>query len=176
MKQITHRKSDEIRRPPMTKDTIKDISQYLTLSLADEIFAIDVFQVREVLDMAEITKVPQSPEFMRGVINVRGSVVPVVDLRLKFGLEQINTTRDTRIIVMELQLDDDIAVIGSIADSVKEVIELSASQIENPPKLGKKWRSEVIRGVGKRDDKFILILDVNLVFSSDELVTMITES
>jgi len=156
-------------------NNIPDISQYLTFTLADEIFAIDVFQVREVLDIAEITKVPQSPEFMRGVINVRGSVVPVVDLRLKFGLQQIDTTKDTRIIVMEIQLDNDIAVIGSIADSVKEVVELSTTQIEKPPRLGKKWRSEVIKGVGKQNDRFILILDVNLVFSSDELVTMITE-
>ena len=159
----------------MSNENITEVSQYLTFSLEDELFAIDVYQVREVLDMEDITKVPQAPDFMRGVINVRGSVVPVVDLRLKFGLPKTDTTRDTRIVVMEIEMDDDVAVIGSIADSVNEVMELSPSQIENPPKLGKRWRSEVIKGVGKRDDKFILILDVNLVFSSDEIVTMIND-
>jgi len=154
---------------------ISEVSQYLTFSLEGEIFAIDVYQVREVLDMEDITKVPQSPPFMRGVINVRGSVVPVVDLRLKFGMPQTETTRDTRIVVMEIELDDDIAVIGSIADSVNEVMELSPADIENPPKLGKRWRSEVIRGVGKKDDKFILILDVDLVFSNDEIISMIDD-
>jgi purine-binding chemotaxis protein CheW len=159
----------------MSNDNITDISQYLTFTLEDEIFAIDVFQVREVLDMDKITNVPQSPEFMRGVINVRGSVVPVVDLRLKFGLAQTDTTRDTRIVVMEVEIDGDVTIIGSIADSVKEVMELSPSQIESPPKLGKKWRSEVIKGVGKHNEKFILILDVNLLFSSDEIINMIND-
>jgi purine-binding chemotaxis protein CheW len=159
----------------MSNDNITDISQYLTFTLEDEIFAIDVFQVREVLDMDKITNVPQSPEFMRGVINVRGSVVPVVDLRLKFGLAQTDTTRDTRIVVMEVEMDGDVTIIGSIADSVKEVMELSPSQIESPPKLGKKWRSEVIKGVGKHNEKFILILDVNLLFSSDEIINMIND-
>ncbi|MBF0452204.1 MAG: chemotaxis protein CheW [Candidatus Magnetomorum sp.] len=159
----------------MKNEMISEVSQYLTFTLEDEIFAIDVYQVREVLDMENITKVPQAPGFMRGVINVRGSVVPVVDLRLKFGMPQTETTRDTRIVVMEIELDDDKAVIGSIADSVNEVMELSPDHIENPPKLGKRWRSEVIKGVGKRDDKFILILDVDLVFSSDEIVSMIND-
>jgi purine-binding chemotaxis protein CheW len=159
----------------MSNDNITDISQYLTFTLENEIFAIDVFQVREVLDMDKITNVPQSPEFMRGVINVRGSVVPVVDLRLKFGLAQTDTTRDTRIVVMEVEMDGDVTIIGSIADSVKEVMELSPSQIESPPKLGKKWRSEVIKGVGKHNEKFILILDVNLLFSSDEIINMIND-
>jgi purine-binding chemotaxis protein CheW len=159
----------------MSNDNITDISQYLTFTLEDEIFAIDVFQVREVLDMDKITNVPQSPEFMRGVINVRGSVVPVVDLRLKFGLAQTDTTRDTRIVVMEVEMDGDVTIIGSIADSVKEVMELSPSLIESPPKLGKKWRSEVIKGVGKHNEKFILILDVNLLFSSDEIINMIND-
>jgi len=159
----------------MSNETVSNISQYLTFTLEDEIFAVDVYQVREVLDMDTITKVPQAPDFMRGVINVRGSVVPVVDLRLKFGLAQADITRDTRIVVMEIQMDDDIAVIGSIADSVNEVVEIDSGQVEPPPKLGSRWRSEVIRGVGRRNDKFIMILDVNLVFSSDEIVSMINE-
>jgi len=159
----------------MSNINVSDLAQYLTFKLEDEIFAIDVYQVREVLDMEKITKVPQSPDYMRGVINVRGSVVPIVDLRIKFGLPETQTTQDTRIVVMEIEIDDDIAVIGSIADSVNEVMELSSSQIEAPPKIGKRWRSEVIKGVGKRDDKFILILDVNLVFSTDEIVNLIKD-
>ncbi len=148
---------------------INEAKLYLTFQLEDEIFSIDVAQVREVLDMSTITKVPQAPDFMRGVINVRGSVVPVVDMRLKFGLPAVEQTFDTPIVVMELDMDGEITIFGALADSVKEVIELEPDQIEPPPRLGSRWRTEFIKGIGKRDDKFILILDVDRIFSSDEL-------
>ncbi len=143
--------------------------QYLTFRVGEEVFALDVSQVREVLDISNITKVPRAPEFMRGVINVRGSVVPVVDLRLKFGLPRTENTVDTRIVVMELNLDDEMTVLGAMADSVHEVMELEPDQIEEPPKIGARWRTEFIKGIGKRDDQFIIILDIDRVFSSDEL-------
>ncbi len=153
----------------MSEDLITEAKLYLTFKLEDEIFAIDVAQVREVLDLSTITKVPQAPDFMCGVINVRGSVVPVVDMRLKFGLPAVEKTLDTRIVVMELDMDGEITIFGALADSVKEVIELEPDQIEPPPRLGSRWRTEFIRGIGKRDDHFILILDVDRIFSSDEL-------
>jgi purine-binding chemotaxis protein CheW len=145
------------------------LHQYLTFRLGEEMFALDVSQVREILDVTTITKVPRSPAFMRGVINVRGSVVPVVDLSLKFGMKKIERTLDTRIVVMEISLDGDITVIGALADAVHNVMEMETSQIEAAPKIGAKWNTEFIRGIGKHDDQFIIILDVDRIFSVDEL-------
>lgn len=143
--------------------------QYLTFRLGEEIFALDVVQVREVLDMCPITKVPGTPDFMRGVINVRGSVVPVMDLRRKFGLPETDQTLDTRIIVMEIAIDGEVTILGTLADSVNEVLDLEPGQIEPPPKIGARWRTEYIQGIGKRDDKFLILLDIDRVFSTDEL-------
>ncbi len=153
----------------MNETEMIDTGQYLTFILGDEVFALDVAQVREVLDLTTITKVPRAPEFMRGVINVRGSVVPVVDLRMKFGLPQAESTMNTRIIVMEIALDGETTVLGAIADSVQEVIELEPGLIEEPPRIGSRWRTEFIKGIGKRDGKFIIILDIDRIFSTDEL-------
>ena len=145
------------------------LHQYLTFRLGEEMFALDVSQVREILDVTTITKVPRSPAFMRGVINVRGSVVPVVDLSLKFGMKKIERTLDTRIVVMEISLDGEITVIGALADAVHNVMEMETSQIEAAPKIGAKWNTEFIRGIGKHDNEFIIILDVDRIFSVDEL-------
>jgi len=153
----------------MSTTGITETALYLTFRLEDESFSIDVSQVREVLDMSSITKVPQAPDFMRGVINVRGNVVPVVDMRIKFGLPMAEQTVNTRIVVMDLTLDNEKVVLGTIADSVHEVIELEPEQIEPPPNIGNRWRTEFIKGIGKRDDHFIMILDINEVFSSEEL-------
>jgi len=151
------------------KTVVSKIAQYLTFKLGDEIFAIDVLQVREVLDLSNITKVPRSPEFMLGVINVRGSVVPVIDLRLKFGLPKTENTINTRIVVLELDLEGEQTQLGAMADSVHEVIDMDPGQIENPPKIGSRWRTEFIKGIGKQDDQFLILLDIGRVFSSDEL-------
>lgn len=153
----------------MNETGITETSRYLTFKLEDEVFALDVGQVREVLDLSPITKVPKSPDFLSGVINVRGSVVPVVNLRLKFGMPKIETTLDTRIVVMELDLEGETVIVGAIADSVHEVMELEPGQIEPPPKIGSRWRTEFIKGIGKRDEQFIIILDIDRIFSSDEL-------
>lgn len=154
----------------MAENTISKAGQYLTFGLGDEIFALDVAQVREVLDMITITKVPRAPTFMRGVINVRGSVVPVVDLRLKFGLSKTETTMDTRIIVMDLFLDGETTIVGALADSVHEVMELDAAHIEPPPKIGMRWRTEFIKGIGKHDGQFIILMDIDRIFSTEELM------
>ena len=153
----------------MKQSNITKKAQYLTFRLGDELFALDVIQVREVLDLCQITKVPRSPEFMRGVINVRGSVVPVADLRLKFGMSKTDTSVSTRIIVMELMIEGEKTVIGSLADSVHEVLELDPSQIEGTPGIGSRWRTEFIRGIGKHNNEFIIILDIDRIFSTDEL-------
>jgi purine-binding chemotaxis protein CheW len=151
---------------------MKEIYQYMTFKLGDELFAINVAQVREVLEVLQITKVPTAPAYLRGVVNVRGQAIPVVDLRLRFGLPSIPDSVATRICVMELNIDGETAVIGGLADSVHEVIELDSSDINPPPRIAMRWRSEFILGMGKRGDEFIIILDVNAVFSSEELVAV----
>ena len=148
---------------------MNETRQYMTFKLGDELFAIDVARVREVLEVPPITKVPTAPEYMRGVVNVRGQATPVVDLRLRFGLPPDSDTVHTRIIVMELELDGEATVLGGVADSVHEVIELDPGNITPPPRIAMRWRTDFIQGMGKRGDDFIIILDVNAVFSSEEL-------
>ncbi|MBF0551582.1 MAG: chemotaxis protein CheW [Deltaproteobacteria bacterium] len=150
---------------------ITTTSQYLTFRLGDEKFALDISQVREVLDFTIITKVPRTPEFMRGVINLRGGVVPVIDLRLKFGMSKIEKTVNTCIIIVEVNIKDEATALGVLADSVEEVIDLEPDQIDPPPKIGTRLKTEFIKGMGKRDSEFIIILDIDRVFSMEELTT-----
>ncbi|OPY12176.1 MAG: Chemotaxis protein CheW [Syntrophus sp. PtaB.Bin001] len=153
----------------MSTADISETTQYLTFRLTEEIFAVDVAKVREILDYTPATKVPGTPEFMRGVINVRGNVVPVVDMRLKFGLTATEKTVDTCIVVMEITVDEDSTVVGALVDSVQEVFELEGNQIELPPRIGTRWRTEFIKGIGKRNNELIIILDIDRVFSTSEL-------
>jgi len=146
--------------------------QFLTFKLGAEVYGVDVLQVREVLDAVPVTKVPRSPEYMLGVINLRGSVVPVVDMRRKFGMASAEKNRDNCIVVMEIALEGETAVIGALADAVEEVLELSAGQIEPAPKLGTRLNTEFIRGMGKRDEQFIILLEVDRIFSADELTVV----
>lgn len=153
----------------MSNTTALASAQYITFKLGDELFAIDVAQVREVLELPLITRVPTAPAYMRGVVNVRGKAVPIVDLRAKFGLPSTADTLNSRIVVMELMLDGESTVVGGVADSVHEVIELEGAQIEPPPRIAMRWRTELIRGMGRRGDEFIIILDIEAVFSLAEL-------
>lgn len=148
---------------------ITETRQYITFKLGGELFAIDVAQVREVLEISQITKVPTAPDYMRGVVNVRGQATPVIDLRVRFGLPKAADGVHTRIIVMELELDGEDTVIGGIADSVHEVIELEPSAIQPPPRIAVRWRSEFILGMGRRGEEFIIILNANAIFASEEL-------
>src|SRR5512147_552864 len=118
---------------PMSEAGITETTQYLTFKLDDEVFALDITKVREVLDFTTVTKVPRTPEFMRGVINLRGSVVPVVDLRLKFGMTK---TVNTCVIIVEVKVDDETTILGALADSVQEVMDLGPENIEPAPKIG----------------------------------------
>src|SRR5579871_3213175 len=158
----------------MSVDAITEIRQYLTFKLDNEVFALDVATVREVLDFTTVTKIPRTPEFMRGVINLRGSVVPVVDLRLAFGMSATEKTVNTCIIVMEVRLEEqaEATIIGALADSVEEVIDLEPKQIEAAPKLGASIRTDFIKGMGKRDTQFLMILDMDRVFSTDQLIEL----
>jgi len=153
----------------MSATGIMEITQFLTFKLDNEVFALDIAKVREVLDFTTITKVPRTPEFMRGVINLRGSVVPVVDLRLKFGMSRTEKTVNTCIIIVEVTVDNETTILGALADSVQEVMDLEPDHIEPAPKIGTRLNTEFIKGMGKRDNNFIIILDIDKVFSVDEL-------
>ena len=154
----------------MKNSEITETAQYLTFRLEKEMFAIHVAQAREILDLSPITKVPQIPDFMRGVIDLRGSALPVIDLRLKFGLPSAEDTIDTRIVIIEIKADEETTILGAVADSVHEVIEFKPEQIEASPHIGKRWRTEFIRGIGKHNDEFVIIIDIEKVFSTDELL------
>ena len=156
----------------MSAVDVAETTQYLTFKLDDETFALDISKVREVLDFTTVTKVPRTPEFMRGVINLRGSVVPVVDLRLKFGMTRTENGVNTCIIITEVTVDGDTTILGCLADSVQEVLDLDPGSIAPAPRIGTKLRTEFIRGMGKRDEHFIIILDIDRVFSSDELAVV----
>lgn len=153
----------------MSATEITETRQYLTFKLGGEIFAIDVAKVREVLDFSTITKIPRTPEFMSGVINLRGNVVPVVDLRLCFEMSKTEKTVSTCVVVVEMMLEGEATVIGALADSVEEVIDLEPDQIEPAPKIGTQIRTDFIKGMGKRDSLFIMILDIDRIFSVEEL-------
>lgn len=146
------------------------IETYLSFRLGDEEFAANVHKVLNILEMTPITKVPKSPIYMRGVINLRGSVLPVIDLRTKFGMEPTQTTIDTCIVVLNIEMDNDNLTLGVLVDAVKEVLEIEEDKIEPAPNIGTKYRAEFIKGMWKKEESFIMLLNIDTVFSSDELV------
>jgi purine-binding chemotaxis protein CheW len=158
----------------MSVAELTETTQYLTYKLGEEVFALDISKVREVLDFTTVTKVPRTPEFMRGVINLRGSVVPVVDLRLKFGMTKTEKTVNTCVIIVEVTVDRETTVLGALADSVQEVMDLGPGNIEPAPRIGTKLDTDFIKGMGKHDERFIIILDIDKVFSVEDLVRVKT--
>jgi purine-binding chemotaxis protein CheW len=141
--------------------------EVLTLDLQGEIFALEAVSVREILDLVSVTEVPGSQAFVRGLINVRGKVVPVADLRIKFGMEVTPPTIDTRIVVIDIDLDGAPTTVGIRADKVYEVTEIAAAAIEETPRIGMRWRPEFIRCVGKRGADFIIVPDIARIFAGN---------
>jgi purine-binding chemotaxis protein CheW len=153
----------------MGSEAVTEAGQYFTFTLGEEEFALEISRVREVLDYTTITKVPRMPQFLRGVINLRGNVVPVVDLRLKLGMSAIQRTVDTCIVIVDILIEGELTQIGALTDSVKEVIDLDPGDIAPPPRLGIQLDNRFIRGMGKQDERFLIILDIDKVFSAGEL-------
>lgn len=153
-------------------EAVGESCQYLTFTLEEEVFALQITRVREVLDFSELTKVPQTPTYMRGVINLRGRVVPVVDMRQKFGMSSTEETVNTCIIIVEIEVEGEMTVLGALVDSVQEVIEIHSSQVEPPPRLSMRLNAEFIRGFGKQGDDFIILLNINKVFSASDLMAV----
>jgi purine-binding chemotaxis protein CheW len=148
------------------------IAQYLTFSLAEETFALEISRVKEVLEYTTITRVPRTPGFMLGVINLRGNVVPVVDMRVKFGIEQAEKTVNTCIIITEVSIAGETTALGVLVDSVQEVLDIEEEKMEPPPRIGMGFNTDFIRAMGRRDSGFVIILDTDRIFSADELAVV----
>ncbi len=147
----------------------EDAVQYLTFKLDGESFATEISKVREVLEYTQVTPIPRTPEFMQGVINLRGSVVPVVDLRLQFGMPTIDPTVDSCIIIIEVNLEGRSTVLGALADSVQEVINLRPEQLEPAPSFGARIDNAFVQYMGKLENRFVIVLDMNKVFSREQI-------
>lgn len=153
-------------------ENTEGIGQYLTFALGDEEYAISVSMVREVLEVPRVTKIPRMPPFMRGVINLRGTVVPVIDLRVKFGMAETAIEKSTAIIVLEIPAGpegDERLCVGAFSDAVNKVITLEDSAISPPPRIGTMIDTEFIRGMGQVDGDFVVILDVSAIFTEGDL-------
>lgn len=143
--------------------------QYLTFTVGGEVYALEVSSTREVVDFTNITPIPKTPEWIRGVLNLRGNVIPVLDLKLRLGMGTTERTKDACILILELELDGESMVMGVLADSVQEVLEIEPAQIEPPPRFGAKVSTAYIRGMGRRAEGLFLILDIDRVFSTREV-------
>lgn len=154
----------------MESSNIKDTGQYLTFRLGDEIFAFNVLKINEVMELSQITRIPGSNDVMIGVINLRGSVVPVVDLRKKLNMTEKEYTIDTSIIIIDAEYGDEKVTLGVLVDAAKKVIMLDKTQLEPPPKVGMNLNIDYITAIGKHDNSFIILLDSDKIFSEEELV------
>jgi purine-binding chemotaxis protein CheW len=154
----------------MAIDKSTGVQTYLSFKLGEEVFAINVSKVINILEMSNITKIPKTPDYMKGVINLRGMVLPVVDIRIKFGLPEKELSVDTSIIVLSIDLNGEPVFIGIQVDAVREVLELKSEDIAPAPTIGTKYNSGFIEGMWRIDDKFIMILDIDKVFSTDEVI------
>lgn len=154
---------------PAVAQTIADHAQYLTFMLGGEVFAIGILAVKEIIEYSGLTEVPMMPECIRGVINLRGAVVPVMDLSARFGKETTAVTKRTCIVIVEIEAADEQQVIGVIVDAVNAVLEIAAAEIEPAPTFGARIRVDFIAGMGKVNGKFVILLNVGSVLSMEEM-------
>ena len=150
----------------------KEEAQYLTFLLGSEMFAIDILGIKEIIEYGNLTSVPMMPAFIRGVINLRGAVVPVVDLSARFGRAATEVTRRSCIVIIETESEADKHDIGVVVDAVSEVLEIPEAEIEPAPSFGAKVRADFISGMGKVKDKFVIVLDTSKVLSVDEMAML----
>ena len=153
-----------------------DTHQFLTFTLGSEMFAVGTLSVKEIIEYGQLTEVPMMPAFIRGVINLRGAVVPVIDLSVRFGRSATQITRRTCIVIIEVPTGEEKHDIGVVVDTVSEVLEIPAGEIEPSPAFGAKIRTDFIQGMGKVNGKFVILLDVGRVLSVDEIASLATMS
>jgi|SRR5581483_380277 len=147
--------------------------QYLTFVLGGEVFAMGILAIKEIIEYADLTGVPMMPEYVRGVINLRGAVVPVIDLSVRFGKSPSPVTKRTCIVIIEVEVRNDHHVLGVVVDAVNAVLDIPAAEIEPPPAFGASIRTDFIRGMGKVGGKFVILLDVDHVLAADELDALV---
>ena len=152
------------------KNISEEVSTFLTFRLGKELFAVNVSKVLTILEMKPITKVPNSPDHMRGVINLRGQVLPVIDMRIKFGMEATEFTQNTCINVLNINIDNEDTQLGILVDAVDQVLEIKESEIEESPTIGTRYKTEFIEGMYRLDDGFIMLLNIDLIFNSNDLL------
>ena len=151
-----------------------EVAQYLTFQLGGEMYAVGILNVKEIIEYGSLTEIPMMPAFIRGVINLRGAVVPVIDLAGRFGGQRTGTSRRTCIVIIELASGEEHHDIGVVVDAVSEVLEVSDADIEPPPAFGARIRADFIRGMGKIGGRFVIILDIQQVLSVDEIAALAT--
>ena len=151
-----------------------EIAQYLAFQLTGEMYAVGILNVKEIIEYGSLTEIPMMPAFIRGVINLRGSVVPVIDLAARFGGQQTENSQRTCIVIIELTHGEEHHDIGIVVDAVSEVLEVSSADIEPAPSFGAKIRADFIDGMGKIDGKFVIILNIQNVLSVDEIASLAT--
>jgi purine-binding chemotaxis protein CheW len=147
----------------------KNEKSFLSFKLDDEYFAINVMKIMEILEVPKITKVPQTPDFLKGVANLRGAVLPVIDSRIKFKMTPIEFTINTCILVLNIEVDNDSIMVGALVDSVLEVFEVEDNQIQPSPTIGSQYRADFIQGMIKEKDQFMMLLNIDKVFSTHDL-------
>ncbi|MDX9768873.1 MAG: chemotaxis protein CheW [Tenuifilaceae bacterium] len=160
----------------MNQDNLSRINSYLSFKLGDEEFAAHVGKVLNILEMTKITEVPKAPVYMKGVINLRGTVLPVIDTRIKFGMTPTEYTTNTCIIVLDIDVDGETIQVGALVDAVQAVLEIEKGKIMPPPSIGSKYKSEFIEGVANIDEKFIMILDMDAVFSTEDVTDLLNKT
>ncbi|HKJ42541.1 MAG TPA: chemotaxis protein CheW [Sunxiuqinia sp.] len=153
----------------MESEIIEGLNAYLSFQLGDEKFAVNIGHVKKILEMTNITRVPHVPEFYKGVINLFGEVLPVIDARLKFGMEEKSYDQDTCMIVLMLTNQGKTNAVGIVVDQVHKVINIPSNQIKEPPEIGGKFKNELIQSIAQIDDHFIILLNVDKLFTTSEL-------
>lgn len=161
-----------IRRSAAVMEEPVELPQYLTFRLGKETYALDILHIKEIIEYGGLTEVPLMPKFLRGVINLRGSVVPVIDLAVRFGRPPLDVGRRSCVIIVEVAYGNDWHELGVIVDAVEEVLELHPDQIEPAPTFGSNLRAEFIRGMGKLDGRFVIVLALDAALSIDEMAQL----
>lgn len=156
----------------MSNDNLAVMNSYLSFRLGDELFAIHVGAVHKILEMSLITEVPQAPDYMKGVINLRGNVLPVVDTRVKFGMSPIEKTKNTSILVIEVAIAGETVMVGLLVDAVHSVLKIDREELLPPPSIGNRYKSEFISSMARIKERFFIILDMNAVFSSADHINL----
>ena len=164
--------AEEITEVQQEVDRSSLEGKYLTFMLAGEEYGLEILKVREIIGLMDITVVPRTPPYVRGVINLRGKIIPVVDLRVKFGMEAIEDTEETCIIVVEVRRNDKSVEMGSLVDKVSEVLDINGDDIEDPPSFGNGFEADFILGMAKAKDSVKILLNIDAVLSGEEIIDL----